>query len=114
MTMKLTRVSAVAAAFAVSVKLPAAETATTDFMVASSVATVATITLAVVTRELVTTSELAAAAKFTEPTVLLIVCAPVVPSAVTVLSRMMSPYSWHFVTADEPMTQELLPIPVAL
>jgi hypothetical protein len=114
MTMKLTRVSAVAAAFAVSVKLPAAETATTDFMVASSVATVATITLAVVTRELVTTSELAAAAKFTEPTVLLIVCAPVVPVAVTVLSRMISPYICVLVLLDAPMHVVLLPMPVAL
>ena len=83
MTMKLTRVSAVAAAFAVIVKLPAAATAMTDFMVASLVATVATITLAVVTRELVTTSDEAAAAKLTEPTVLLIVCAPVVPYLVS-------------------------------
>ena len=50
--MKLTRVSAVAAAFAVMVKLPAAATTRTVFMVVSLVATVATITLAVVTRGL--------------------------------------------------------------
>jgi hypothetical protein len=83
-TWKFTRVSAVAAAFANRVNEPAAATTDTVFMVVSAVPTVAVITLLVVTNELVTTREVAAAAKFTVPDCLLMVCAPVVPVAVTV------------------------------
>ena len=56
-------------------------------MVASLVATVARITLLVAAKEFVTTNEVASAAKLTEPAGLSIVCAPVVPPAVIVLSR---------------------------
>ena len=59
-------------------------------MVESLVATVAMTTLLAVTRSQVTTSEVAAAAKFTRPEVLLIVCAPVVPPAVMVLPMLTS------------------------
>ena len=86
MTRKFTLVSAVAAALAKSVNEPAAATAATDFMVVSFVPTVAMMMELVVTRESVTTRDVAAAAKFTVPAFLLIVCAPVVPPAVTVLS----------------------------
>lgn len=54
-------------------KLPDAATAVTDFIVASLAPTVATMMLLVETLLLVTTSEVELAAKFTEPTVLLIV-----------------------------------------
>jgi hypothetical protein len=84
-TKKLTRVSAVAAALAYKVKLPAAATACTDFIVASLLATVAKIMLEVVTKLLVTTKLVAAIAKLTDPDVWLMVRAPVVPAAVIVL-----------------------------
>lgn len=89
--MKLTRVSAVAAALACMVKDPAAATAATDLSVVSLVPTVQMMTLLTVTRELVTTSEVAAAAKLTEPEGWLIVRAPVVPAAVMVLGSMTLP-----------------------
>lgn len=69
------------------VKLPAAATAFTLAAVASFVAMVQWITLDVVQSEFVTTRDVAAAAKFTDPLVLLIVCAPVVPPAVMVFGN---------------------------
>lgn len=56
-------------------------------MVASLVLTVARIIEVVATSELVTTSEVAAAANRTVPVAVLIVCAPVVPFGVIVLPR---------------------------
>jgi hypothetical protein len=76
------------------VKEPAAATATTDFMVVSLVATVQTTTEFVDTRALVTTSEVADAAKLTEPIGLLIVCAPVVPVGVTTFPKLGLSASW--------------------
>ena len=64
---------------------PAPATTETLFMLVSLVPTVQMITLDVVTKELVTTSDVAPAAKLTLPDDLLIVCAPVVPVAVMVL-----------------------------
>lgn len=60
--------------------------ATTDFttQVASAVAATAVIIELAVTRLLVTTIEVAPAAIFTRPALLFMVCAPVVPGAITV------------------------------
>ena len=81
-------VSAVAAAVPRIVKLPAAGITFLRTNDESLVRTTAITMLLAVTSELVTTRVVAPAAKFTVPTWALIVCAPVVPAAVTTLSRM--------------------------
>jgi hypothetical protein len=70
---------------------PLPATTRNPFAVVSFVAMVALMTLEVVQSELVTTREVAEAAKFTLPDALLIVCAPVVPAAVMVFSMDMLP-----------------------
>ena len=79
-----TDVSAVAAAERLIVNEPAAGTTFLICAVASFVRTVANTIELVVQRELVTTSEIAPAAKLTVPLGRSIVCAPVVPAAVLV------------------------------
>ena len=88
MTRKLTLVSPVGRALPWMVNDPAAGMTCTPFMVLSLEPTVARITELVETKELVTTSEAALAAKFTLPAFLLIVRAPVVPTGVMVVSNM--------------------------
>ena len=79
-----TDVSAVAAAPRLIVNEPAAGTTFLIVAVASFVRITGRTIEAVVQSELVTTSEVAPAAKLTVPLGLFIVCAPVVPAAVLV------------------------------
>ena len=79
-----TDVSAVAAALRLMVNEPAPGTTFLICAVASFVRTSANTSEEVAQRELVTTSAVAPAAKFTVPLGLFIVCAPVVPAAVLV------------------------------
>jgi hypothetical protein len=98
MIAKSTRHSPVGAAFAWRVNDPLLEhTTATDFIVASLVRTVAMMMLPVLpldgamASEFVTTKDVAAEAKLTDPVALLIalppVLSPVVPAAVTVLPK---------------------------
>ena len=82
-------------------------TACTLFMVASFVATVQMMTELVLTSEFVTTRLVAAAAKFTAPVVLLMVCAPVVPPAVTVFVRITFPPMFAAPLKPTPAPKEL-------
>jgi hypothetical protein len=78
------------------------------FAVVSFVPIETRITLEVVQSELVTTREVAAAAKFTDPDALLIVCAPVVPPAVMVFGTAIAPVRVTVVAASVMLSTVLL------
>ena len=91
-----TDVSAVAAVPRLMVNEPAAGTTFSIHAVASLVLITANTMDDVVHRLLVTTNEVAAAAKLTVPDALLMVCAPVVPAAVLVAANDVFPLSSTF------------------